>query len=646
MPAPMIDRALATARSLAAALPLATEKGRDHHTGREFDFVPARELVRAAAVVLPQASLSLRARGESVSQWGLTVTYRLTHADGDFDEWTSVTPLSQAVRPELAIDWARTASLKAAIRGLLWIGAAESPDPCETGQPKLAESRTQRQVQEDERREKKGLEPYHRNGSGRSTKASRATAALADAMSESPVAVELGDEEREKEAAMDLEAKRLAALPSSLPLVKDPDWLEEDEPKAQAHQKPDAFECCSCWRVGTAAEMRRTEAGHAWICRDCDACVARIQARIGGGPDQPASPPVATPSGSLDGDEGEVTPVSPSVLTGGALHNDARAAEPRSAQADGTVARDPIPPDAATPASSPLPEQSSSPALSGDIKSPSVLVVRNNQGGLPPGAPLGGECGAVVEPPASGDCPSGAGAPPAHECTCSANLLMLTGLVHQDGCPYAKAPAPASDEEDPDAWRSRVSPEVAARYDAADAAEAASLRERVEALGYVLHADGTKGRMRVTEPTTGTVHRIHLNDAKPGDVEAWIREREGELRRADFLAHQGGMGGPLSAPSEEQVNVVSNVATSAVSIEALQATAKDLLARFKKAHRAKDDKGTCLLCGERIEGGDFYRGPRFGAAHEDCITEVQAGRDPKCDDLFEEGAGEEAEVSA
>jgi hypothetical protein len=25
---------------------------------------------------------------------------------------------------------------------------------------------------------------------------------------------------------------------------------------------------------------------------------------------------------------------------------------------------------------------------------------------------------------------------------------------------------------------------------------------------------------------------------------------------------------------------------------------------------------------------------------------VQAGRDPKCDDLFEEGAGEEAEVSA
>jgi hypothetical protein len=421
MPAPMIDRALATARSLAAALPLATEKGKDNHTGREFDFVPARELVRAAAVVLPQASLSLRARGESVSQWGLTVTYRLTHADGDFDEWTSVTPLSQAVRPELAIDWARTASLKAAIRGLLWIGAAESPDPCETGQPKLAESRTQRQAQEDERREKKGLEPYHRNGSGRSTKASRATAALADAMSESPVAVELGDEEREKEAAMDLEAARLAAEPSSLPPVKDPDWLE-DEPKAQAHQKPApdvdrrgdwywqvySQHRDACALCGDMTTMERCPDGAALFVRYTDHQAKRLAAELAGGPDsnQPASPPVATPTGSMDGDEGEVTPTKESVSE--AAHSTTLPSANANAHAS---------------AGGQMTEGSPSnagPSGGGGLSPAAGSAV----GGLPAGAPSGGEQGAVVEPPASEDCPSGAGAPPAPSLVEAAAALM------------------------------------------------------------------------------------------------------------------------------------------------------------------------------------------------------------------------------
>ncbi len=117
----------------------------------------ASELVRAAGIVLPQVGLSLRARDESVSEWGLTVTYRLTHVDGASDEWVTVTPLSQSVRPELAVSWARTHSLGAAIRSLLWVGGAEDPDPCETGQPsKPVESRTRAQIQEDERRAKSG----------------------------------------------------------------------------------------------------------------------------------------------------------------------------------------------------------------------------------------------------------------------------------------------------------------------------------------------------------------------------------------------------------------------------------------------------------------------------------------------------------
>jgi hypothetical protein len=135
----------------------------------------------------------------------------------------------------------------------------------------------------------------------------------------------------------------------------------------------------------------------------------------------------------------------------------------------------PIAPSSSTAGAETAPPPTTGPSASDagpDLSPPAPAAQLSGGDGALPGAPLGGECGgAVVEPPASEDCPSGAGAPPAHECTCSANLLMLTGLVHQDGCPYAKAPAPASDEEDPDAWRSRVSPEVAARYDALDAAE-------------------------------------------------------------------------------------------------------------------------------------------------------------------------------
>jgi ribosomal protein L37AE/L43A len=534
---------------------------------------------------------------------------------------------------------------------------------------------------------------------------------------------------------MDLEAKRLAAEPSSLPPVKDPDWLEEDEPKAQAHQKP----ACPRCRERPPTTMRLDVNG-TWVPL-CSACDDEIAASL----KQPASPPVATPTGSMDGDEGEVTPDSPSVLTGGATPQPAplpsvpRAETGATAPADTSSAAAPstagaetapapttgpgasdagpdLPPDAAAPASSPLPEQSSSPPRCAWCTATDQPMEPSRIDGLPVCVDAAACMLRVrgVEPPASEDCPSGAGAPPApercpetfpeskwlpagrcvlpaghegpgHSLTVTAgetvDLNVRVGLQFPRGDdhadegegdeppspedkrkrlpkgywetnvetgekewrPYAAVPPPGWDPDAPLPGDEQTRA-VVERALTADLPR--SLRERVEALGYVLHADGTKGRMRVTEPTTGTVHRIHLNDAKPGDVEAWIREREGELRRADFLAHQGGMGGPLSAPSEEQVNVVSNVATSAVSIEALQATAKDLLARFKKAHRAKDDKGTCLLCGERIEGGDFYRGPRFGAAHEDCITEVQAGRDPKCDDLFEEGAGEEAEVSA
>jgi hypothetical protein len=513
----MIDQSLAQARALIGAPGGVAPPAREKFTaadGRTFTKVPAKEWRRLLNESMPRVNLVLVTADEALAPNDvLTVTFTLSHAWGDTRTLTRAEPLPPAPSKSLAKQWAHTRAVNAVARTLLWQWDDEDEDETEGQKP--AEQRTQRQVQEDERRESKGLEPYHRNGSGRSTKASRATAALADAMSESPVAVELGDEEREKEAAMDLEAKRLAALPSSLPPVKDPDWLE-DEPKAQTHQKPLLAICCG--QPGDAHSEAECERRNT----------------------QPASPPVATPTGSMDGDEGEVTPDSPSVLTGGATPQPAplpsvpRAETGATPLADASSVGAPSP-DAAAPASSPLPEASSSPALSGgDINSPSVLVVRNNQGGLPPGAPLGGECGAVVEPPASEDCPSGAGAPP------------------------------ASDEEDPDAWRSRVSPEVAARYDALDAADneplhprvgesaedddeiaarngcscercnerraaelPASLRERVEALGYVLHADGTKGRMKVTqEDADGDRVEVLLVNATAEHVETFLRTVE------------------------------------------------------------------------------------------------------------------------
>jgi hypothetical protein len=677
MPAPMIDRALATARSLAAALPLATEKGKDNHTGREFDFVPARELVRAAAVVLPQASLSLRARGESVSQWGLTVTYRLTHADGDFDEWTSVTPLSQAVRPELAIDWARTASLKAAIRGLLWIGAAESPDPCETGQPKLAESRTQRQAQEDERREKKGLEPYHRNGSGRSTKASRATAALADAMSESPVAVELGDEEREKEAAMDLEAARLAAEPSSLPPVKDPDWLE-DEPKAQAHQKPApdvdrrgdwywqvySQHRDACALCGDMTTMERCPDGAALFVRYTDRQAKRLAAELAGGPDsnQPASPPVATPTGSMDGDEGEVTPDSPSVLTGGATPQPAplpsvpRAETGATPLADTSSAGAPSP-DAAAPVSSPLPEQSSSPPRCAWCTATDQPMEPSRIDGLPVCVDAAACMLRVrgVEPPASEDCPSGAGAPPA----------PTTRLT--DG-----SPVPVPGLECPECG-SRVEVGVEAwETDTGIPAEdgcyvGCEMEDEGEEEHRYLQSDWQEVRDKATAWAIRTLRRAVEPRSRCAECDAPLAADSEECPDPECPTNAAS-GGPLSAPSEEQVNVVSNVATAAEnrpgdvngSAERRAATARrELALSFQRCpkKKARSNKGPCRGCEQEVEGGDeFYEGLPIpaegvvvkrrsskptGVMHVDCASVMAEGRDPR-----EEGAeAPESEVT-
>jgi hypothetical protein len=728
---PLLAAALVKAQAevqSAARNEINPEKGYSFASADEIVSVAKAALTTAKLALVPTGSTLVEVEGPPGRRTDLVRRWWIVHESGAYLDVPAVMPVCWVRgEPDKSVAACDTFSLAYQLRDLLCIprrmvGETEvdkrppasrvEDDPVALEDMRRAERQAKRrddpaavaQAEKDAQDATEGGAVVARP-TGRSTKASRATAALADSMSDVPVTVELGDVEREEEERQAKRAADLAAEPSSLPPVKDPDWYE-DAPKAQAHPLPvqgrkdeprpyvpmapvpatlangvSVFVCGYDRDGNMLVEEQGTKAKR-WVSpgewpNDARADSSRTGMHLAvARPDQPASPPVATPSGSMDGDEGEVTPDSSSTSTSGAIPSTAEATPSPAAEA--TAHQPPsVPPSPSSPSGEPSDE------------------------GRPTGAPAGGESGAVSEPPAAGTAPA-AGAPPARR-----NLLIE---IAEEVC--ADLGAPLTDEERaafafaegeaPDAWRSRVSPEVAARYDALDAAERdadlARLRvmsedERNAWLDESDSADEAGRRARllqeVADEERAELARIVAERAEPrsrcaecdaplaadseqcpdpecptnarpqvGPAPDWMRDtpveeatdeefREAMARGMDeILTRDGDPGRVLNAPSEEQVNVVSNVATAAVSIEALQATAKDLLARFKKAHRAKDDKGTCLLCGERIEGGDFYRGPRFGAAHEDCITEVQAGRDPKCDDLFEEGAeAPESEVT-
>jgi hypothetical protein len=656
MPAPMIDRALATARSLAAALPLATEKGKDNHTGREFDFVPARELVRAAGVVLPQASLSLRARGESVSQWGLTVTYRLTHADGDFDEWTAVTPLSQSVRPELAIDWARTHSLKAAIRSLLWIGSAEAPDPCETGQPKATEQRSQRQVQEDERRARSGAALPERNGSGRSTKTSRATAALADSMVDTPVSIEHGDEEREKEAAMDLEAARLAAQPTKVPPVSDPDWYE-DAPKAQAHQKPTpivpphvangyrpdlgekpyvAAEERRCRMVCPHGSRCRLDAGHeeeGWGC-------SHLPAPEGCACNEPNEP---MPDGPT-----RIPASSSGAPRSGVLDSVEEKAKSPAAEATGPSASD-AGPDLSPPAPADL-------SAGGDGSQPDA-----------PDAPSGGEQGAVSEPPAPAT--PGAGAPPACGARDPVSPRACDRPAGHDGdhedsrIPVDPYPPPALSEPAacgscfdllPEDGGPCQSTECQARR-AKEAAASKLTPEDARARfghGSPEHRDAIRRRAAEKGEATCSVHGwVLVRDALGEDIAPWCTECTDLRREGGASPEETPHALPASAEWKE-----SPAERTSIDAAAAQGR-KDRAARWglcpPRSVTTRTKVEACALCGLDVDSGPYRQGVEgdpsdltkkrrgskpVGRAHQACVDALARGEDPKSEGAEAPGA--------
>lgn len=149
-----------------------------------------------------------------------------------------------------------------------------------------------------------------------------------------------------------------------------------------------------------------------------------------------------------------------------------------------------------------------------------------------------------------------------------------------------------------------------------------------------------------------------MNEDCDVDVAAeWIAEQE----RADFDAHRSGMGGPLTVPTAEQVNVVSNVATStalpppvAVEDEVTRRRARAAawaLRPFTKAAKAsrKDPNAPRPLCAEcerpvaigeafwRGLDGVFPPGQRckgpvpIGLCHATCRERLSHGVDPKAE---------------
>lgn len=168
---PMIDQSLAKARALIGApaplgvAPPAREKFKAAN-GRAFTKVPASEWRRLLNEALPRVDLVLLTESEVMSGDVLTVTFTLTHYGcGDTRTLTRAEPLPQpAPSKSLAKQWAHTRAVNAMARTLLWQWDDEDEDETEGQAPAPADSRTHAQRQEDERRQAKGLEPYHSNG--------------------------------------------------------------------------------------------------------------------------------------------------------------------------------------------------------------------------------------------------------------------------------------------------------------------------------------------------------------------------------------------------------------------------------------------------------------------------------------------------
>lgn len=158
----VLNQSLAQARLWLAANPPARVEKVDQSTGRAYTTIAPREWIRQGGAALAEKCLVLRVRGSQLADGSrgpvLVQTFRLSHTHNpDVDEWTRVQAVDTDVPLALAVSWAETRGLAAAIKGLLWDTASDDvPDPSERPRKPVEETRTQARIQEDARRNGNG----------------------------------------------------------------------------------------------------------------------------------------------------------------------------------------------------------------------------------------------------------------------------------------------------------------------------------------------------------------------------------------------------------------------------------------------------------------------------------------------------------
>lgn len=299
--------------------------------------------------------------------------------------------------------------------------------------------------------------------------------------------------------------------------------------------------------------------------------------------------------------------------------------------------------------------------------------------GTPPSAPVGGEQGAVSEPPAPAA--PGAGAPPAQatrltdgspvpvpglECPeCGSRVEVGveawetdTGIPAEEGC-YVGCEMEGEGEEEHRYFQSDWQ-EV---RDKATAWAVRALRRAVEPRSRCAECDAPLAADSEECPDPECPTNAGLSCVCCGeDIIGEPADEEDGGPLCSKCAGESARCGPpkLAVPSEEQVNVVSNVATAAEArpgdvsgtAERRAATARrELALMFSRCpkKKARSSKGHCRGCGQEVEGGDeFHEGlpvpaegvvvkrrssKPVGVMHVDCASVMSEGRDPR-----EEGA--------
>lgn len=620
MNVPMLDQALMQARALAAQVQLPRAKGKAD--GREFTFVRAPEYVRAARDIFPKVGLSLRALDGTITPEGLTRVYRLTSMTcGDIEEWSTTTPLDPHAPPDQAAGWARTHSMTAVLRDLLWFDDGDdTPDPGETRRDHKPDNRTQGQIQEDARRVKSGAHLPDRN---------ERPGPLLKSVTKTPEGW-LTQEHKvgwvERNAVADYQAAAAREAGDDAEFVESLRSLPEFPPRGAVDPRTEIVEP-QRWSETT----------------------------------QPAP---SLPTSRTQGEE--ATPTKGSVPE----------AAPNMACGVGATRGQEEPPAVSLLSAPPSPT-ATGPDSPGSGPSPGAIA--DGESVAVSEAPAVPDVGAAGEPPASigtdhvnealefGGPPTnpatGALMPPVEPSTVEPPAMEATDEEFRDFMTQSMAAIMERDE-------ATVGPPVLTEEaddregQASYFGEGVSLREMTEAMGLRLKSDGTKGRMRVEQSFPGDLPIVHLRDATKDEVWKWLEARAkataaGLLPKSE--ANVCGICWGSLAPGEECQEVACVKARApapppkaetapAVIADPAQAR-RERAARWSmcpgKSVMAKTKVEACAECGELIDAGPYRQGLErppegtvvkrrsikpTGRSHQACVDAISRGEDPKSDE--------------